>query len=112
MPSLACPACGREIQFPEYFYGTRVNCPAAGCGRPVQLPNADGTMPAATGMLVEPLPVPAAEYFLRKPFEPNVDFTHGGELALVLVAGDGHIREVPWPAGCGDESVRNPVRSN
>jgi hypothetical protein len=73
MPTLACPACGREIQFPDYFYGTRVNCPAAGCGRPVQLPNADGTVPVKpTGMLFEPTPVPAAEYFLRKPFEPDL----------------------------------------
>lgn len=73
MPTIPCPACGREIQFPEYFYGTMVGCPAAGCGHRVQLPYADGTMPAApTGMLVETTPEPAAEYYLRKPFEPNL----------------------------------------
>jgi hypothetical protein len=37
----------------------------------------------------------------------RVDFTHDGKHALVLVAGDWHIRQVPWPAGCGDEPMRD-----
>ena len=72
MPTTTCPACGREIQFPDHFYGSEVACPAPGCGHHVQLPNADGTIPAPTGMVVEPVPVPAAEYYLRKPFEPDL----------------------------------------
>src|SRR5262249_54077958 len=68
-----CPACGREIQFPEYFYGSEVGCPAPGCGRPVQFPNADGTMPVKQAPAPDPArPEPAAEYYLRKPDDPDL----------------------------------------
>src|SRR5688500_16118420 len=77
MPTINCPDCGREIQFPDFFYGTVVGCPAADCGKRVQLPNADGTMPAEpTGMLpmVPVGPPPAAEYYFRKPFQFDAAF--------------------------------------
>src|SRR5947208_14671485 len=75
MPTTTCPACGRDIQFPDYFYGNEIACPRPGCGRRIQLPNADGTLPAApTGMLPPPLPTagPAGAYYLRKPQDPSL----------------------------------------
>ncbi|HVK13440.1 MAG TPA: hypothetical protein VM597_32105, partial [Gemmataceae bacterium] len=73
MPLTNCPSCGREIQFPDYFGGTRVACPNAQCGRPVPLPNADGSLPAEpTSPRAPAKPRPAEAYYLRRPADRDL----------------------------------------
>jgi hypothetical protein len=75
MPTTLCPHCAGEIQFPEHFATTVISCPRPGCGQRVQLPNADGTPYVPRVPVPPPLPArpePAAEYFLRKPSDPDL----------------------------------------
>lgn len=122
MPTINCPDCGREIQFPDFFYGTVVGCPAAGCGQRVQLPNADGTLPAEpTGMLptVPVGPPPAAEYYFRKPFQFDAAFGPLPRERLRQMAREGKLRPADelstdrkvWrPANVRDPGLFTPDR--
>jgi hypothetical protein len=68
MPLTNCPACGRQIQFPDFLCGNEIACPGVTCGKPVQLPNADGTMPVKRAAPPPvPKPRPADKYYLRRP---------------------------------------------
>ncbi len=76
MPTIPCPHCGREFQYPDLFAGGSVACPRAGCAKAVQLPNLDGTFPRQyTGPAPPPLPTGprrSEEYYVRKQFDSSV----------------------------------------
>ncbi|HKB02084.1 MAG TPA: hypothetical protein VKD90_07680, partial [Gemmataceae bacterium] len=76
MPFISCPHCEFQIQFPDVMATSLVACPRTGCGKPVQLPHADGT-PYVPRAVPSPPPLPsrpepAVEYFLRKPTDPDL----------------------------------------
>ena len=71
MPVTICPACGKDVRFPDFFHGNEIACPNPACGRPVLLPYVDGTMPVKA----PPAPSrsqPATAYYLRKPDAPDL----------------------------------------
>jgi hypothetical protein len=76
MPTATCSHCGHEFQYPDSFAGSSVQCPRGGCGKPVLLPNLDGTMPVDKSTLAPPpLPPragPSASYYLRHPDAPEL----------------------------------------
>jgi hypothetical protein len=109
MPKIPCPHCGRELQYPESLASSTVSCPGPGCGRPVELPNLDGTFPS---QVAAPLPDAGApqraeRYYLRKLLGSVVV----GPMSLTRLrelVGDGKVcsedrlsvdRKKWWPAG-------------
>src|SRR5262245_20172931 len=76
MPTIQCPHCGRELQYPEMFAGGSIACPSEGGAKAVQLPNLDAAFPiqyAGPGSPTLPMgPRRSEEYYLRKQFDSAV----------------------------------------
>src|SRR5215207_1967103 len=96
MPFTVCPHCDLQIQFPDVMATTVVSCPRTGCGKPVQLPNADGTPYVPPTVPVPPplpaRPEPAAKYYLRKPTDPDLVVGPLTRDRLRKMAGQGKLR--------------------
>ncbi|MBO0701029.1 MAG: hypothetical protein J2P46_21720, partial [Zavarzinella sp.] len=96
MPTTLCPNCAGEIQFPDYFATTVIACPRPGCGKPVQLPHADGTPYVPPPVPVPPplptRPEPAAEYYLRRSSDPDLVVGPLARSRVRQMAGQGKIR--------------------